>query len=322
MGGQCPPYTSLKRHSFHRHRFVCTGLLLCIAGSVQGQEKLDLRLHFRKGDVREISLNLTQTIDGTVQGIKQRAQQTVALGYSLTVQDLDDQGTATVAIKYTSASFHLKSQSGEMSYDSTQPASAPPAPTGAFAALVGQGYSATISAAGNVEAVTGLDALSKAVLSRLNIPEGPARAAWEKKLAQQFSAPAVKSQLQRIFAVFPDHPVAIGENWYRKNQLSPEFPLTLEATYTLKSRDNGLATIEVAGRSATVPNAVVDAGQMKMTYDLHGDFQGQFQIDESSGWPISSSMTQSLAGGAAIHTPGNPPQVVPITVESSMKVSS
>jgi hypothetical protein len=184
--------------------------------------------------------------------------------------------------------------------------------------MVGQGYAARIDATGKVEEITGLDTLLKALSARLNLPEGPARAAAEKTLAQQLAEPNVRSQLQLIFSPYPDHPVAIGESWYRKNQMAMGFPLTLEATYTLKGRDTGIATIEVAGRSTTAANAIVDAGQLKVTYELHGDLHGQIQIEESTGWPLASTTTQSLAGSAAFHTPGSPAQIVPITAESTM----
>jgi hypothetical protein len=246
--------------------------------------------------------------------------QTILLGYRVEVQDLDSQGVATVAITYTSAEFHVKSPSAEVNYDSTQPSTTPPPGAGPLTALIGQGFSARISAAGRVEEVDGLDALLKAVSARLNLPEGPTRTAAEKRLARQLSEPNVKALVQLIFAPLPDHPAGLGENWYHKNSLSLGFPLTLETTYTLKGSDNGIATIEVAGRSNTAPNALIDAGQLKMTYDLHGDLRGQMQIEESTGWPIASGTTQFLAGGVAFDTHDASVQVVPISIESTMKV--
>src|SRR5579863_4567501 len=250
-------------------------LLTLLGAAAQAQDKLDLRLHFNKGDVRQTNLTLDESIGQTVQDAQQRTMQSLSIGYSLTVDDLDAQGNAIVSIHYDSIAFHSKSPAGEVDYDSTKQAANIPPMVGGMAALLGQGYWAKISPAGNVEQVSGLDALLKTVSAKLNIPEGPARAAADKLLRQQLDEQNLKIQLQSMFAPLPDRPVAIGESWYRKTQLMSGIPLTLETTYTLKARESGIAIIELAGRASTPDHSAIDAGLMKVTYDLHGEVHGQ-----------------------------------------------
>jgi hypothetical protein len=291
-----------------------------LAPFARAQDKLDLRLHFSKGDVHDMVITLDQTIDQTIQNTRQQTTQSITIGYTFTVDDVDDQGTASISVRYKSVAVHSKSQAGEVNYDSTQPGTYVPSVVGSLTALVGQGYSMKIAPSGTVTQVSGLDALLKLVLGKLSIPEGPVRTAAELALKQRLDEQNVKASLASIFAPFPAEPVAIGQSWYHKTQLNLGFPLTVETTYTLKSRDNGMATVELVGRASTAPGSTIDLGQQsKMTCDLQGELHGQIQIQESTGWPWLATTTQTLTGNATVQSPIAPTQVVPITVESKLK---
>jgi hypothetical protein len=287
----------------------------------RAQEKLDLRLRFTKGDVHEMTVALDQNIEQTIQDQKQLTTQTLKIDYTFTVDDVDEQGTASISVRYHAIAVRSKSGGGEVNYDSSQPGTYVPSALAGLAALVGQGYSMKITPAGSVTQVSGLDVLLKTVLAKLSIPEGPVRAAVELAIRQRLDEQNLKTAFSTIFAPFPDHPVAVGESWYHKSQLNVGFPLTVETTDTLKSRDSGMAMIELVGRASTTPGGAIDLGQQaKMNYDLQGELHGQIQIQESTGWPWLATTTQLLTGNATVQSPIAPAQVVPITVDSKLKM--
>ena len=303
--------------------FVVFLIVSCVATSALAQEKLNLRLHLKKGDAHKINVTLDQSIVQDVQGLKQRQQQTITIVYTFTVDDVDAQGASTIAVKYESVAFHAQTPAGNIDYDSTHPPAQVPAMAGGFAGLVGQGYTMTIRPDGQVSQVTGLDKLLAAVLSKMNVPEGPARAAAERALRQQINEQNMKANLQNVFAPYPDHPVAVGESWGRRTEISMGFPLVIESTYTLKSREGGIAVIEVSGRALSPPDAApVDLGQMKMSYKLAGNQDGSIRIVESTGWTQTADMSQKLAGEAKIRVPNQPEQSVPVTIESRMQMKT
>jgi hypothetical protein len=296
-------------------------LLPLFATVATAQEKQSFRLRFNKGEVHEMMLTLDQAADQNLHDVKIHTTQTISVEYTFTVDDVDDQGIATVSVHYNSMSFHCKSPTGELSYDSTQSAGYVPAVASGLVALVGQGYSLKISAGGSVIQVSGLDALLKTALAKLSLPEGPARAAAELDLKQRLDEQNMKSSLSSVFAPFPNHPIAVGESWYSKTQLNLALPLTVETTWTFARQDNASPIIDVVGRAATAPDSSVDLGrQSKMTYDLQGELHGQIQIDATTGWPVHSTITQTLVGNATVLSPVAPTQVVPVTVQSTLKV--
>ena len=292
-----------------------------LAPFARAQDKLDLRLHFSKGDVHDMVINLDQTIDQTIQNSGQQTTQNITIGYTFTVDDVDDQGTASISVRYNSVVVHSKSQAGEVNYDSTQPGTYVPSVVGGLAALVGQGYSMKIAPSGTVTQVSGLDALLKIVLAKLSIPEGPIRTAAELALKQRLDEQNVKASLASIFAPFPAEPVAIGQSWYHKTQLNLGFPLTVRnhvhAEVPRQRHGDRRAGRPCFHRAPAARS--IWASTSKMTYDLQGELHGQIQIQESTGWPWLATTTQTLTGNATVQSPIAPTQVVPITVESKLK---
>ena len=307
----------------HTAGFAVLSIALWIVAPVRGQEKLDLRLRLNKGEVHRINVTLDQTIQQDMQGLKQQQKQTITIAYTFAVQEVDSQGASTIAVKYESVAFHARTPAGNVDYDSANPPAQVPAMAGGFAGLVGQGYTMKIRPDGQVIEVKGLDQLLAALLAKMNVREGPARAAAERALRQQINEQNMKSNLQTVFAPYPDHPVAIGETWTRKTEISLGFPLVIESTYTLKGRQGGLATIDVVGKAWSPPDAApVDLGQMKMSYKLTGDQGGLLTIVESTGWTQTADISQKLGGETRIRVPNQPEQSVPVNLDSKMRMST
>jgi len=296
------------------------GLLLSAPQFAFCQEKLDLHLHFEKDETHITTVTLDQTIDQSVEGKPQRLTQKLTTSYTIKVEDVDANGAATLSLHIDSQAYHAVSGSTTIDFDSAQPASIPPPAATALSALIGQGYFFTVSAESQVIRVTGLEKLGNIVASKLSGVDGPARIAAENVIHLQLSEPVVKAMLQNLLAPFPDHTVAIGESWAHTAALNASFPLTLDTTCTLKSRQNGSATIEITGHFSSPTPAPANLGQTKFSYDFQGDTHGQIQVNESTGWISSSTTTQSLAGAATTQSPLVAPQSVAVKVESSVKL--
>jgi len=296
-------------------------LFLLVVSPAFAQEKIELRLHFIKGDVHSMTVILDQTIDQTVGGKPERLTQRLTTGYTLKVEDVDERGQATVSLRYDSQGYHAAANSVITEYDSTQPGSVEPAVAATLGALIGQGYSFTVSPEGQITHVTGLEKLGNVVANKLSAVEGPARVAADKIIRLQLSEPNVKSTLQNLFAPFPDHPVAPGESWARSTTMNQGFSLALDTTCTLKTRDSGIATLEITGHYSTPAGSTMELGQTKFTYDFQGDTHTQIQIQESTGWTQSVTSTQSLAGNTTTQSPVAA-QSIPLKMESTLKATA
>ena len=121
---------------------------------------------------------------------------------------------------------------------------------------------------------------------------------------------AMKQNLQTMFALYPDGPVAVGESWQRKVTTSKGMPAVLEAVYTLKNRSSGVCTIELHAKVSPNPDAPpVEMGTGKREYELSGEQRGTMVVDEASGLPRKMTTTQVVSGTMTYKTTayGNSP---------------
>jgi len=294
-------------------------VVLATTAAALSQEKVDLRPHFARDEVQSMTVTLEQTIDQTVQGKPEHLSQRITTGYTLKVENVDDHGQATVSLRYDSQAYHMTSGTTTIDFDSTDPSTLAPQVAAPLAALIGQTYTFTVSPEGHVTSVTGLEKLANQVVGKLTGVEGPARLATERVIRATLSETGVKATLQNLFAPFPDHPVAVGESWPHTTQLSTGIPINLETTCTLKSRDNGVATIEISGHYSTPANSTMELGQTKFTCEFQGDTRGRIQVQESTGWTVGSTTTQSLAGTATIISTTGDAQSMPVKIDSTLK---
>lgn len=302
--------------------------LLLLAGAIvpaSGEdEKLDLRLRLKAGESYRLRTTIEQQITQTAGANAQATEQTFGVGYTMTVDSVDRAGNMKVATKYDSVLFRQKGPSGAIEYDSANPPKQVPQAAKPFAALVGLGFETTLTPTGQVTAVGGLEEMFAEMVRRLELPDGPAKAAVQKLLADQFGEEAMKQNLQTMFAFYPDKPVATGESWERRVVVSKGFPAILEATHTLKSRAAGVARIDT--RATLSPNDAagpVDLGTGKMSYQLKGDQAGVADVDEATGWTRSMTTEQTVTGTLHFQGTGGAAEVnSPIAVKEKITLEA
>ena len=322
-------------------------LVLCLlacaslgpAASAQAAETLELRLRLRKGDVYRLKLTVDQKIvhtppaatpggDGAPvraeapppkPGAPQSTEQMMAVGYTMSVLDVDAEGAMTVETKYDSVLFRQKGPAGVVEFDSANPPKQPPPLARAFAVLPGLRFRMTLAPAGGVKSLQGLAEMSAEMVRRLDLPEGPARSNVQKVLSDHFGEAAMRDNMQNLFALYPPGPVKVGESWERKVVVARGFPAVLDHTYTLKSRTAGVA--EVAVNAKLSPNteaAPVELGTGRTTYDLSGEQRGTARVAEATGWTESLETEQDLSGTITYKTAPNAQATIPITVKSKV----
>lgn len=307
----------------HRSLVVVTLITLLVAVRAHAQaqpDKLELRLRLKQGETYRLKTTIQQQVAQTAGANRQETEQTFAVGYAMAVESVAASGEMKLSTRYDSILFRQKGPSGVVEYDSDNPPKQVPQAARAFAALLGLGFRMTLTPAGRVTAVEGLDAMFEEMVRRLELPEGPAKAAVQKVLAEQFGEDAMKQNLQNMFALYPEAPVAAGDAWQRRFVVSKGFPIVIEGTYTLKERAAGVARVDI--KAAISPNDAagpVDLGTGKMTYDLRGEQRGTAEIEEATGWTRALTTEQELSGTLRFQGAGGAPEVNnPVTIKEKV----
>ena len=298
--------------------------LLSTRAAAGQDDKLELRLRLKPGESYKLLVTIDQRINQTTGANQQATEQMIAVGYTMAVEAVDAAGNMKVATTYDSIHFRQKGPAGAVEYDSAKAPKQVPPPARAFAALAGLGFKATLTPEGKVSAVEGLDAMFAEMVRKLELPEGPAKAAVQKALADQFGEEAMKQNVQNLFALYPDTPVSLGQTWQRRVVVTKGFPVVIEGAYTLKGRSGGVATIET--KATLSPNEAagpIDLGTGKMSYDLNGVQNGTAEVDEATGWTRSFTTQQVVSGTLRFKPSGGAPEATsPVTIEEKVTMQA
>lgn len=277
--------------------FACILVVLALLASCGGSKKLDLRLRLEAGKSYGVRMIADQTITQTLAGQTQTMTQSVGMAYTYDVQSVEPDGTMRIKVTYDWVLYKQDGPMGTFSYDSANPPATVPQAALGYAALVGRGFTVQIKPNGEIADIQGVDELLAGMLDALGVPPGSERDELEASLRSQFGSESLKDSFEKAALFYPDKPVAVGDSWSKKISVETGMPMVLDTTWTLKARKNGVATVETRSDVQTNPEAEpLEVAGMTITYQLSGEQSGTMELDEKTGWLMSATLKQDLAG--------------------------
>jgi hypothetical protein len=242
-------------------------------------EKIPLKLNLAKGDKKTMTTDMDMTTYVTMGKQNMDMKMLMGMETGFDVKDVDNQGITT--IEMTNKRMHMNMNGGpvNMSYDSAKAEDAEGPIGQVMGNTIGKPLTFKINATGKSVDEAGM----KQMLEDMKAKATPAQAV---QLDQQFDG--MKDSLSQMTAALPDHPVDIGDSWKTQFKMAtdPTQPMTVDATYTLADRRDGVAYIDVDGT-------------MKSPQGLGGTYKGQLQIDEKTGWTKRGDIKLAMSGKAA-----------------------
>ena len=162
-------------------------------------------------------------------------------------------------------------------------------------------------------------------IEKIELPMPALQPLVEQQMKQQFGDQAMKELMEQMIGVYPDEPVGVGDSWSKRSVVSRGLAAIVNNTWTLKSRENGVAVLDVQATVEPNPDApALEMGVAKIQYALRGTQNGSIELDEATGWVVRSTVNQSLSGDLTVQ--GGPEagqqMSVPITVEGVTRVES
>lgn len=310
----------MDKRKFKTGVFVVAVMIALGVVPTKADEKMQYKLKLQKGQKYYIKMITEQKISQTLMGQEQNAEIAMGMGIDFDVNDVNDNGNAWIRYTYRWAKLSQKTPMGEIEYDSAKGESPVPLEAQGYAALLGEGYALQITPSGEVKEVKGLEKMRSNIQAKL--PEGPIREGAMKGLEQYLGEKAIKEQTESSMAIYPDKPVGIGDSWSRTFVLSYGLAAIIDNTWTLKNRENGVATIEVVSNIKPNPQAKpMEMGTTKISHEFSGKQQGLVKIKESTGQLLHSKAEHQLSGQMKIVNTGSPPtagqeMMIPMKINS------
>lgn len=313
--------------SIHARHWVPILLLAAIilfsATSCTEQEMVTLKLKLEEGRSYGLHMEMNQETTMTSLG-NTTMNQILGMDMSCDVKAVDDQGNMTIEFTYDSVNFQQKSPQMNVSYNSSTHRGKVPDIAKGYAALVGKKITALITPTGYVSDIKGFEAIYNAVIKSIDFPPGPQRDQLIDQFREQFGPESLREMMEQSMGYLPSKEVAVGERWNEQIELTRGFPMRMDNTYHLQSRDAKKIKIGVESKLSSLPGASLKMGPVQISYDLTGNQSGIFYVDEDTGWITTSELTQDMSGnmkmGSSTSSGGN--MSMPFTMKSTIRYTS
>ncbi len=105
----------------------------------------------------------------------------------------------------------------------------------------------------------------------------------------------VKNNMERLFKIFPDSAVHIGDKWKMEYKDEGNFNLVVKDLLTLKSVEDGKAIVESDGHISS-DSSVTSIMGYKLNSSLNGVQKGTYEIDIKSGMMANCEISANIEG--------------------------
>jgi hypothetical protein len=247
--------------------------------------KVQLRWKWEKG--RELLYRNVQT--QSVEAAGAAMQQEMGLTYRMTVEEVDEAGTATLRVRYE-AMAAKGSGLMEFEYDSDKDKEAPEDPqVAAMTKLIGQSFTMKMTPTGRVTSIEGFGKIVELLLKEL---KGHPQAAFlQGVLKETFSDEAMKSTFQQMTPALPEQAVGKGDSW--KDAFTFRMPMIGAMKYGIASTLDGVQD----GRAAIKQDYTVEMKADEKPDPDSPFAQAGLELKESKG---KAEVVFSTADGALV----------------------
>jgi hypothetical protein len=260
-------------------------------------QSIQMRLNLEQGEIYQIQMVNKQEITQLIEGKAEVMHQTLGLGYTYEITEVQSNGNYWITVLYNWALYEQQTSLGEISYDSSDPPDVVPPEALGYKALLGNGFSIRVTPRGRIIEVLGLEEMQSNMIDEMGITDEAMRQEMEQVLQDLYSIEAMKDQLKFLPFEYPEHPIQVGEPWSDSSEITVMVPLRIENTYTLREVEDGIGTIGAS--SIITPDLEAeptDFGDFMVRYDISGSQELTITMDLEKGWQTDSIGVQKLSG--------------------------
>ena len=298
-------------------------LSITLNASAQDQGLLDLNLNLEAKSSYLCIMELNQNVAQTTGGHDQTLRQELLMFWRYDVIGSNENGDIDINLTYTR--IKVKQDFGFQSseYDSESPPDYIEPSMRGYGAVVGSELGVRMGKKGHIIELRGVDTMLDKMIEDLDLPDSPAKNEMIASMRSQFGEDYLRQTLEQITGFYPESPVNTGDKWTLEKLVSTGLPMKVVDNYTLRSRKDGVADIEVLSEITSSPDSEgVQMGPVSIFYDIAGSHSGSIEVDESTGLPIRSEIDMRFSGTVrASGIPDEEPQSWPIRTDGRAVVT-
>ncbi|HMK27429.1 MAG TPA: DUF6263 family protein [Chitinophagaceae bacterium] len=111
-----------------------------------------------------------------------------------------------------------------------------------FGAIKGQKFIMKVDAEGKIKELAGFENMTNAIVDSLSLDEKQSQE-MKQRFSQQFNSEKTKSQLERVFYIFPNREVKVGDSWQKNSVVKGEIGGNYTSTYKVTDIEGDIVTL-------------------------------------------------------------------------------
>lgn len=260
-------------------------------------QKVELRLNLTEGDTYSYINEVDQTITQDIMGMKQVIEQDITFYYDATVVSAEED---EYKLEYTYTRSILKMDGGPMmgvtEFDSEEETEDIPPMAIGYAGLIGQSFTVTFNALGEVTEVKGVDAMLDNMMEQFgDMPENE-RETIRTSMETQFGEEGMKSTIQAASPSFPEGKMKKGGTWESEDVVNSGFKMNKTSQFEITDISRSEVVVDITANFVSDPESSMETNGMTLNYDVTGEGTGSQVLDRKSGMVTSATLTQTMSG--------------------------
>ena len=290
------------------------------ANFAHGQYTLGLNLE--KGNTYFLKINATIHFNGEMNGQKMSINSTMT-GITrfkvVKVSDLEYELEAN----YDSLDLTIKTPMGKMEFSSGNSSQDNDSTSGSLNMIASQRFKVVLLKNGAVSKIENHDTSGfSAILRNFPLPDGIKKMLLMGPFKKSFSSQALKENMEKFTAIFPNKKVSLNESWGSVIQPDSGTDNSIKTSYKLVDYKSGAATIK--GHSESKASSTQKQGNgFPAIYNLEGESESTIQVNTITGWIKSADIRNELKGQVQLKNPlMKQAKAIPIQIIVNAKISS
>ncbi len=150
-------------------------------------------------------------------------------------------------------------------------------------AIKGQKFTMKVDAEGKIMDVTGFENMAKTIVDSMGV-DTEKRQEMIDLFGKQFNADKMKSQLERVWYIFPNKEVKVGDSWDKTSQIKGEMGGTYNSNYKVTDIEGDMVSL--------TENTKMESSEDKMK--LKGDITGTLVVDSRQGLIVNADQDMKI----------------------------
>jgi hypothetical protein len=264
------------------------------------QDKVLLRLKHKPGDRYVATLTSHQTIHQELRDRTDDIEQTLRFEFGLEVLSVDEAGTAELKTTWRRIAIEHASAAAKFNYDSAVPSrSEDHAAVAFYRQLVGESVTMRVTDRGEIQSVTGLEAIREKVMRKF--PEKtPAWAAAKGQVEAAINERRLIELMSRVIFFCPENPVGPGDRWSRPSTLIlGTAALVAQEEYEVKRVGEEKVDVNVRTTFAPAPQNPDSEPAAAVTVSK-GEERGTVKVARADAMVAQSDLFENLSLGIEV----------------------